>query len=352
MKVLGSITYQKLTEIGKGQGRNSKVYLADEPQLGGQVAVKEIDKANFGTAPADYFQEAKAMYQTGHANVVPIHYACETGSSIALVMPHYPDGSLAKRIEDRPLQPSEVLRVAQAVLAGLAHIHAAGFVHFDVKPSNVLFSMANVPMVADFGQSRPVSPTTGTATVPSLYYASIPPELLTSAVGTALSDIYQAGLLLYRAVNGDELFQAQIPPRSVLEERIRKGKFPDRNQFMPHVPKRLRTIIRKAMRVNPAERYQSATDMADALVHVALPLDWLTEPLATGGYRWTAQRLGRASFVVEMTPQAGTTWDVRMFTEMPGEPRRARNRKENWRSKLSRTDALAHLTAVFRRLSE
>jgi len=54
-----------------------------------------------------------------------------------------------------------VLRVAHAVLNGLAHIHAEGFIHFDVKPSNVLFSTTDIPMVADLGQSRAMSPTTG-----------------------------------------------------------------------------------------------------------------------------------------------------------------------------------------------
>src|SRR5438093_498540 len=103
MKVLGSITYQTLGEIGKGEGRNSKVYLADEPQLGGRVAVKEIDKAQFGSSATEYFKEAQAMYRTTHENVVPIHYACQTPTSISLVMPHYPNGSLAKRISDRPL---------------------------------------------------------------------------------------------------------------------------------------------------------------------------------------------------------------------------------------------------------
>ena len=60
MQVLGSLTYETLREIGVGEGMNSKVYLADEPQLGGQVAVKEIDKADFGNVPAEYFKEAHA----------------------------------------------------------------------------------------------------------------------------------------------------------------------------------------------------------------------------------------------------------------------------------------------------
>jgi len=272
--------------------------------------------------------------------VVPILYACETPTSIALVMPHYPKGSLAKRIKDRPLQLSEVLRVAHAVLNGLAHIHAEGFIHFDVKPSNVLFSTTDIPMVADLGQSRAMSPTTGTVTAPKLYYTAFPPELVASPVGTVLSDIYQVGVLLYRAVNGEELFQAQIVPPPILFQRIAKGKFPDRTQFMPHVPKRLRTIIRKALRVNPAERYQSATDMAGRARQGRAASQLVDGAAAGGGYRWTALRPGHTSLVVEMTPRAGTTttWDVRTFTEMPATlgARRTR-RRTGGRSSVGRT---------------
>src|SRR5207253_8906637 len=61
-------SYQTLGEIGKGEGSNSKVYLADEPQLGGQVAVKEIAKAQFGSSAAEYFREAQAMRSEEHTS--------------------------------------------------------------------------------------------------------------------------------------------------------------------------------------------------------------------------------------------------------------------------------------------
>jgi len=81
--------------------------------------------------------------------------------------------------------------------------------------------------------------------------------------------------------------------------------------------------------------------MADALAKVELPLNWSTEPLPGGGYRWTRSGPDTRRLSSKMTPRAGTTttWDVRTFTEMPGHARRAKNKKENWRSKLSRTDA-------------
>jgi eukaryotic-like serine/threonine-protein kinase len=351
MEVLAEISYTKVKQIGIGQGMNSKVYLADDPQLGGRMAVKEIDKALFGNIPSAYFVEAQAMFQAAHENVVTIQYACQTPALISLAMPYYRRGSLSDRIRDRPLRLSEVLRVAQGVLAGLARIHLAGYIHFVVKPSNVLFSNTDKPMVADFGQSRSIS-STGVVAVPPLYFTARPPETTKTGVATSLADIYQVGLLLYRALNGDEFFTSQVPSDdAILMEKIERGKFPDTSQFMPHVPKRLRTLVRKALRVDPKERFQTATEMADTLSRVSLAVDWTVEPLPTRGFCWRASKVGCADMVVELAEQGGT-WDVRVFTERIGEPRRAKGRNENWRDGLKLDDAHAHLREIFEGLAQ
>ncbi len=153
MLVKGEISYTRKREIGVGQGMNSHVYLADDPQLGGEIAVKEIDKARFGSPVADFFHEAKVMFQVGHENVVPILCAFQTGSQICVAMRHYKNGSLRDRTAAGPLGLLEIIRLGQAILSGLTSIHIKGFIHFDVKPSNILYSDSWVPMVADFGQN-------------------------------------------------------------------------------------------------------------------------------------------------------------------------------------------------------
>ena len=350
MQIVGSISYTKLRQIGVGQGMNSEVYLADDQQLGGQVAAKEITKSRFANAAA-YFEEAQAMFAVAHDNVVAVQYACQTPSTISLVMPYYRKGSLADRIGDRPLQLSETLRITQGVLAGLAHIHLTGYIHFDIKPSNVLFSNTGKPMVADFGQSRAISPT-GVVTVPRLYMSAQPPETINTGHATRVADIYHVGLLMYRALNGNTFFTSQVPgDDALLRTRISGGKFPDRARFMPHVPSRIRTLVRKALRVDPADRFQAATAMADALSRVDLVLDWSVEPLPLCGSRWRAVRLNQCDLIVELIDQNGT-WDVKTFTEKKGEPRRTKGKKENWRNGLSLDDAYAHLKDVFERLRQ
>jgi serine/threonine protein kinase len=350
MQVLSWMHYTKLRQIGVGEGFHSTVYLADEPQLGGRVAVKEIDRAELGD-PSTYFAEAKVMFQVAHRNVVEIRYASENHSHVCLAMPYYKRGSLARRICDRPLRLSEVLRIADGCLAGLAHIHVKGYLHLDVRPSNLLFSDADVPMVSDFGQSRLMA-STGTISAPGMYRSAIPPEVEQLGAAAIQSDIYQAGLLLYRALNGDPFFVSQVPnDDGIFREKLLRGKLPDRRHFMPHVPERLRRIVRKALRVNPVDRFRSARDMADALCRTHLALDWCPEPLPEGGMSWRASRPAHADLVVERISESGA-WDVRTFTEAPGHQRRVKNRHEYWRRGLSLDEASAHLTAVFARLPE
>ena len=348
MDFIGSISYNRLRQIGVGQGLNSEVYLVRDPQLGGEVAAKEIDKSSFRD-PAEYFAEGNAMFAAAHDNVIAVQYVCQSATTVSLVMRYFRRGSLFERIQDRPLTLSETLRVAQGVLLGLAHIHLRRYIHFDLKPSNVLFSDIDKPMVADFGQSRSIS-ATGVVDVPKLYFTAQPPETIRTGVATIAADIYHAGLLLYRALNGDPFYNVQIPgDDSVLQRMILAGKLPDRRLFMPHVPARMRTLVKKALRVDPSERFQTATQMADALGRVDGGLDWATEPLGAGALRWKASREGLCDLVVELTPEAGA-WEVRTFTEKSGEPRRAKDKDTFWRRGLSRADAFQHLQTVFENL--
>lgn len=214
MRVDGTISYTRIQQIGIGQGMNSTVWLADDPQLGGEVAAKEIPKTRFAN-PINYFDETQTMFEVAHDNVVAVQYACQTPELISLIMPYYHNRSLADRIQDRPLQLSELQRVAQGVLAGIAHIHLKGYVHFDVKPSNVLFSNTNRPMVADFGQSRAIS-STGVVNTPPLYMDAQPPEAIGTGIATKVRVAYWGIILVVvwtvLVCVGNGFAQQALPP--------------------------------------------------------------------------------------------------------------------------------------------
>src|SRR5579884_586439 len=282
MQVLGDISYTRRRRIGSSQGANSEVYEIDEPQLGGVLAVKEIDKTDLD--PAAYFKEAQTLHASKHENIVHIQYACATADKICLVMPLYTKGCVADRIKDGPMNQREAVGVSIAVLSALGHVHSKGYIHLDVKPSNVLFSDTDAPLLSDFGESRLLSKL-GTVTGPRAYVWAYPPELYSAGVATVHSDIYQAGLLLYRMLNGDPVWHAQWPAdheTDKMKALTLKGKLPNRNCFLPHVHQRLRTLVRKALQVDPAKRFNTAAEFRRALGRVHISADWIVETSSDG----------------------------------------------------------------------
>lgn len=346
MQKVATLIYDPLRQIGVGQGMNSKVFHSADPQLGGEFAVKEIPKASFGNGLAAYFQEATTMFACEHPNVVPIQYACETQDEVCLAMRYFPRGSLSNRIATGPMQFGPILKMMREVLSGLGHIHSRGFVHLDVKPSNVLFSDTDEAMVADFGQSRRA--VNGVVPGPAMYIPAMPPEVIISRVAVVASDVYHAGLLLYRAANGDAFYKAQIPAdRNVLARKIVSGKFPDRSLFLPHVPKRIRTIIRTSLKVDPAERYQTARELADALAKVRVPNDWRVNTSPVGAIEWRVDRPSQPTLAVKLD-RSGIGWSVAIHTDGPSGIR-AKN-KNDWRTGITRSEADVHLKKVFQSL--
>lgn len=347
--VYATIVYEKQAEIGTGQGMNSRVYAAWDPQMRTVLAVKEIELEDIAVEELDgYFQEAAAMRAAQHSNVVPIQYACRTDTHVALAMPLYERGSLADRIKTGPLTVREVIRVGQGMLLGLSQVHVANFIHFDLKPSNVLFNDRDQPLVSDFGQARFMD-FEGIATAPPLYPFGFIPEAL-EGVGSIESDIYQAGLTLYRAVNGDPIYYAQLPAtQEELIQKVMRGKFPSRDRFLPHVPDRLRTIIRRALNVDPTRRYHSAMELAEDLGRVAPRLDWSLDVLENQDLQWQAERKGRPTIVV-LLRKTGHQYGVSVYTETNG-VRRKRDVEGLWRNQMSAKEADEHLRGVFKALS-
>lgn len=353
MIVRGEITYERVQQIGVGQGMNSVVYLANDPQLGADIAIKEIRKTRLGNDPTHFFLEAQAMNAVGHPNVVEVKAAFQTSDLVCIAMPYYVDGSLLDLIHHNPIPAEMAIRVGQGVLSGVGSIHAAGYLHFDVKPSNIFFDKVRRPLVADFGQTRQLS-ATGVTIRPAMYIGGMPPECY-SGVGVPQSDIYQVGMTLYRAVNGDSWFQRQLPVDATgatddqqLEHMTCAGAFPDTNRFLPHVPRRLKTVIRKALRVDPGRRYPSAVDFASDLAKVEPKHDWNTECLPGDELRWTARRDAAPDIVVELKG-SGRNWSVEIFGDNGSKQRRRDT--SNWRSGISRPAALTHLEKLFRSVS-
>ena len=347
MRIDADIAYDRKSQIGVGAGLNSDVYMAHDPQLGGDVVAKEIPKRNLDVSA--YFDEAQAMFAAAHRNVVQLHYACQTPDKVCLVMPYFSEGSLQDRLVHGGLPISEVIRVADGILSGLGHIHAQGYVHCDVKPTNIFFDDTNNPLVADFGQARQMI-AGGVAAAPRIYICAFPPETLSSHAVSAESDIYQAGLTLYRALHGDGFYQSEALSAENkfgdIRIAIAQGKFPVRDKFLPHVPRRLRTIVRKALSLAPSARYRTAHDMATDLAKCSFELNWEVSG-AGPEFTWRAERDGKRDVVVELR-ETNSGWSIEAYKE---NGTRRRTELKHWVSAPTAPTALKESRELFKALS-
>lgn len=271
------IKFTKKQEIGSNEGKNSDVFLATDDQLGSELIIKQVEKVKF--KPDDYFAEAKMIYGNKHPNIVDIQYASQDDTYVYMAMPYYKKGSLNKIARNRFLSVREVIKYSLDILSAVNFIHSNGLLHLDIKPTNILIDDTGRALLTDFGLSRYMD-INGIAEQDCNYTFHRDPESFSNSGRSVQSDIYQIGLTIYRLCNGVDIFNNQILNMNIinnkqLRERILKGEFPDRKFFLPHIPKKLRKIILKAIKVNTNERYQNTIEMLNDLSLVDENLDWI-----------------------------------------------------------------------------
>lgn len=275
-----TLNFEYLKNIGS-EGKNSQVHIAHDKQLDAEIVVKEIKKASFKDEAA-FFNEAKILYSSDHPNIVPIQYSCYDDANIFITMPLFVKGSLNSLINSRPLTPSEILKYSIDFLCGLHHIHTKKLIHLDIKPTNILISNSNDALLTDFGLSKYLDDA-GYATVEQVYELHQAPEMFKGNAATQQTDIYQAGLTIYRMCAGNISFKGQlnkfiVPPgvfdKSKYEEAVLKGKYPFRNAIPIHIPKRLKKAIIKALEPDPADRYNSVIEFLNDLCNIDVTHNW------------------------------------------------------------------------------
>lgn len=299
----GEVTFDLLQKLGS-QGQNSCAYLAKDHQLDAEIVIKEVPKAKL-KSPPQFFDEAKALYASAHPNVVQIHYACYDPSNIYLAMPYYKNGSVTGLISG-PTVPTvrQVIGLGCQVVSALHNIHSKKLVHFDVKPDNILLSDRGEALLSDFGLAKQVI--LGAATPAQIYTPARPPEAFGQTTFDQTFDIYQLGLTLYRMCNGNAAFYAQLQSYQnsgpAFVQDVKAGKFPNRAAFHPHVPVRLRNIIKKCLRVDPSKRYQSVIEVANAMAPIdGASLDWRLT-IAGGKRTWTKKNEAGTHIALEIDP--------------------------------------------------
>lgn len=190
------------------------------------------------------------------------------------VMEYLDNGSLADRLNERPLPAEEAVEVFREVCTGLIHSHGKGVLHCDLKPHNVLLDQDLKPRLADFGQAR--MSTDHTPALGTLYYMA-PEQADLKAVPDARWDVYGLGALLYCMLTGEPPYRrdeahTMAAKGSGIEEQLRHYRQlieaaprPTKHRKMPGVDRDLAEIVDRCLAAKPEKRFANPQAVADAL---------------------------------------------------------------------------------------
>ncbi|UJR81518.1 Hypothetical protein I5071_35780 [Sandaracinus amylolyticus] len=316
------------------------------------MILKEIDLRFFDGDPELFFEETQAVCAAACDRVVPLYVAGRNDTHICLTMPIMA-GSLAKEIRDAPIPAARAIAIGQDICDGVGAVHRAERLHLDLKPANVLLDAHGRGVIADFGQAMRVDGLGIAISEPRMYEPYWPPEVFAKKRSlTVLSDVYQIGLTLYAAVNGDNWYRSQLDQLHELElaPKILDGTFPDRDAFLPHVPDHLRRVIRKATALKPSDRFESAADLSDALGDVDPKHPWRVTQDDHDGYAWVLDETADRSAVKVYARFDGKYWSVEVWTQTGDASPRKRAASSLWGKKLTWVKANTLLKRAFRSL--
>ena len=251
-----------------GQGGMSLVYRAVDIRTGHSVAVKILKSEYNGDKEfLERFQrEAQAASLMSHHNLVNLLDVGVEGEYRYLVL-EYVNGNTLKDIirQKGRLNYQTAIQITVRILSALQHAHDNGIIHRDIKPQNVLIHADGHVKVSDFGIARMTNAFTiskGDTVVGSVHYSS--PEQATGSVVEATSDIYSTGVVMYEMLTGRVPFVGDTPV-AVAMQHVQDPP-PPITDFAPETPPAVVAVVMKALEKNPKNRFQSAREMADALM--------------------------------------------------------------------------------------
>jgi len=254
-----------------GVGGMSVVYLAEQVNLGRLVALKVLKK-DFGghvKTMERFMREARAGARLNHPNIVMVYDAAVQGG-LGFIAMEYVEGEdvgrWIKRFGRLPIDLAVSIGIQTATALDVSH--AAGIVHRDVKPTNILFSKGGVAKLLDLGIAKIIEEAfleerrSGLGTL-----SYMPPEQTTDAsVADHRADIYSLGASLYKMVTGQAPFRARSV--SELVKMIRRSPVPDPRVINRVVPAALSELLSRAMAKKPDDRFEDMKVMRNALVNV------------------------------------------------------------------------------------
>ena len=254
-----------------GRGAQSVVYLARDPHLQREVAIKTLHFSRPDPLKnQQLLSEARMVSQLRHPNIVPIFEAGEEQGDLYLVLEYVPGLNLGEYLRTNGrLTPVKAISILIPVLDAIAHAHAAGIIHRDLKPQNVLLGSDNTPRVMDFGIAARIEAQGGDDEAFMGTPGYMAPEYIERRECNEATDVFAAGLLFYElltgqpAVRGENIYEVM---NRIANQDVRLPK----NEGI-EIDDALASILYKATARDPQQRYASVAQMREALENYLEP---------------------------------------------------------------------------------
>ncbi len=275
--------YQFLEKLGAGG--MGEIYKARDTRLNRFVAIKVLTSASAGDPERRrrFIQEAQASSALNHPNIITIHDIITADDADHLVMEYVQGKTLVELIPKGGLRVPQVLKSAVQMTDALQAAHAAGIVHRDLKPGNVMVTDSGLVKILDFGLAKltdpnPISQVNNAPSDATQTIADAPLTVEGSILGTVSymspeqaqgkkvdgrSDIFSLGVVLYEMVTGMRAFSGDSALSTL--SSILRDEAPPILQIAPDVPLQLEQVIKRCLRKNPDDRFQTMKEVQTAL---------------------------------------------------------------------------------------
>jgi serine/threonine protein kinase/tetratricopeptide (TPR) repeat protein len=263
--------YRVLSRIGRGG--MGEVFLAQDTSLGRKVALKLLrsDFTRIEERLRRFRQEARAASALNHPNILTIYEIGHDGSLHFMATEYVEGETLRQHLSRTRITVSQTLDVGVQVSSALAAAHQAGIIHRDIKPENIMLRTDGNVKVLDFGLAKLTDPKTIESAAPTLpqvetapgvvmgTFSYMSPEQARGLAVDTRTDIWSLGVMIYEMAAGRQPFEGETAS-DVMSLILQKEPLPLAHSS-PEVPAELERIVRKALRKDKEERYQTIKDL-------------------------------------------------------------------------------------------
>src|SRR2546427_474012 len=295
LRVALSPDYRVERELGGGG--MSRVFLAEETELGRRVVIKILPpEMGVGVSIDRFRREIQLAAALQHPHIVPLLHAGHVEEVLYYTMPLIEGESLrAKLAREGALPIADTVRILRDVVDALAYAHRHDVAHRDIKPDNVLISDHHA-VVTDFGVAKALGEATGETSLTSVGVTLGTPAYMAPEQAAAdphvdhRCDIYAVGTLAYEMLTGRPPF-AGGAPQQLLAAQVSEAP-PPLSKYRATVPPGLAETVMRCLEKNPADRWQSADELLHQLEAMATPSGG-TQPVPTAAARAPSGRRTR-----------------------------------------------------------